>query len=276
MQRFKSAGSAQKFLSTYAAVYNIFNVQRHITSAQTHRTFWAAALNTWREVSQLLEIRRGADSSRACRRSRLIDEHRRREGDPVAGGGSKAPIMTAYRQQALACALAMTGAAQRPRDLKSTIPDTAKILAGNVYGWFARAERGLYVLTDAGRAALERSPRGSPRMGMRLAPAAPSSTPGAKRHRRDAAGKVQPRLSLNGQGLQGERAVRAAYQRIRADAGYHGRRSADADIISSKRMSFGAWRRRKDIPCEDAAIGRADIEAEFTDRAPIMLGKALR
>src|ERR1700690_4222007 len=50
MQRFKSAGSAQKFLSTHAAVYNIFNAQRHLTSAQSHRALRAAAMSTWREV----------------------------------------------------------------------------------------------------------------------------------------------------------------------------------------------------------------------------------
>jgi putative transposase len=50
MQRFKSAGSAQKFLSTHSAVYNTFNVQRHLTSAQTHRVLRAAAMSKWREV----------------------------------------------------------------------------------------------------------------------------------------------------------------------------------------------------------------------------------
>ena len=48
MQGFKSRGSAQRFLSTHAAVYNTFNVQRHLTSAQTHRAFRAAATDTWR------------------------------------------------------------------------------------------------------------------------------------------------------------------------------------------------------------------------------------
>ncbi|HEX3414917.1 MAG TPA: IS6 family transposase [Stellaceae bacterium] len=50
MQRFKSARSVQKFLSIHAAVYNIFNAQRHLISAQLHRALRAAAMTTWREV----------------------------------------------------------------------------------------------------------------------------------------------------------------------------------------------------------------------------------
>ena len=50
MQRFKSACSAQKFLSVHAAVYNTFYLQRHLTSAQSHRVLRAAAMSTWREV----------------------------------------------------------------------------------------------------------------------------------------------------------------------------------------------------------------------------------
>jgi putative transposase len=46
MQRFKSPGSAQKFLSTHAAVYNTFNVQRHLTSAQTLGVLGAEAMDT--------------------------------------------------------------------------------------------------------------------------------------------------------------------------------------------------------------------------------------
>jgi hypothetical protein len=67
--------------------------------------------------------------------------------------------MTAYRQQALACASALSRGPQRVRDLKPEIPDAPKILLHNVYGWFDRAERGVYVLTEAGRAALKRWPQ---------------------------------------------------------------------------------------------------------------------
>jgi hypothetical protein len=92
----------------------------------------------------------------AKRRSRIVDEHRRRIGDPAMGGSTRQPIMTAYRQQALACAATLSRAPARPRDLKGDIPDAAKILRRNVYGWFVRVERGLYGLSETGAAALIR------------------------------------------------------------------------------------------------------------------------
>jgi hypothetical protein len=93
------------------------------------------------------------------KRSRLVSEHQRRKGDPVLGGSTRAPIMTAYRQQALACAFALSQGPKRVRELRPDIPDASKILLRNVYGWFDRAERGVYGLTEAGRVALQRWPQ---------------------------------------------------------------------------------------------------------------------
>ena len=47
MQRFKSAGSAQRFLSVHAAVHNTFNLQRHLVSRRTLRLFRAEAAQAW-------------------------------------------------------------------------------------------------------------------------------------------------------------------------------------------------------------------------------------
>ena len=88
------------------------------------------------------------------RRTRLLKEHRKREGDPALGGSAKVPIMTAYRQQALAIAEVLAAAPASPRDLKAAAPDAAKILQSNVYGWFERVERGIYALTVPGHVAL--------------------------------------------------------------------------------------------------------------------------
>ena len=46
-QRFKSQGSAQRFLATHAAVYNTFNVQRHLISRRTLRHLRGNAMTTW-------------------------------------------------------------------------------------------------------------------------------------------------------------------------------------------------------------------------------------
>ena len=91
----------------------------------------------------------------AKRRSKIVDEHQRRQGDPAAGGSTRRPIMTAYRQQALGCAEVLAQAPARPRDLRPNFPDAAKILRRNVYGWFYRQERGVYALSDGGRAAIK-------------------------------------------------------------------------------------------------------------------------
>jgi transposase-like protein len=51
MKRFKSSGSAQRFLSTHAAVYNVFNVQRHLISRRTLRVFRDRAMTAWRQAT---------------------------------------------------------------------------------------------------------------------------------------------------------------------------------------------------------------------------------
>jgi len=51
MQRFKSAASAQRFLSNHAAVYNHFNIQRHLISRRTLRIYRAQAMATWQMMT---------------------------------------------------------------------------------------------------------------------------------------------------------------------------------------------------------------------------------
>src|ERR1700680_2083395 len=51
MQRFKSAASAQRFLSVHAAVHNTFNLQRHLVSRSTLRIFRSEAAAQWRTAT---------------------------------------------------------------------------------------------------------------------------------------------------------------------------------------------------------------------------------
>lgn len=88
------------------------------------------------------------------RKGLLLREFERRRGDPSPGGAARTPIMTAYRQDALACAahLAAAGPAS-PAAIKKAagIEAAGRILARDVYGWFVRVERGVYDLSEKGR-----------------------------------------------------------------------------------------------------------------------------
>lgn len=110
-------------------------------------------------VEVLVEPAIAAPRRNLKKRSRLVAEHKKRIGDPALGGSTRAPIMTAYRQQALACAAMLVLGPRKVRELTPDYPDAQKILHRNVYGWFDRAERGSYLLTEAGHAALKRWPQ---------------------------------------------------------------------------------------------------------------------
>lgn len=94
---------------------------------------------------------------------RMLGEHARRVGDPNVGGQAmRAPLMTAYRQQALRCAELL--AANGPMKLAAMrsmadVPNVASILQSDIYGWFERIERGVYTITPKGRQGLQQFDR---------------------------------------------------------------------------------------------------------------------
>ena len=47
MRRFKSTQQAQRFLTVHAAVYNLFNLGRHLVSANNYRFFRLRAFASW-------------------------------------------------------------------------------------------------------------------------------------------------------------------------------------------------------------------------------------
>jgi putative transposase len=50
MRKFKSMHQAQRFLSAHAAVYNLFNLDRHLLPAEIYRYFRLRAFSTWEKV----------------------------------------------------------------------------------------------------------------------------------------------------------------------------------------------------------------------------------
>ena len=91
---------------------------------------------------------------RTRRLDQLLREHARRVGDPNRGGVNKVPLVTAYRQEALRCALLIGNAGTAKLGmLRETglVPNAPRILQRDVYGWFQRVERATYGLTERAR-----------------------------------------------------------------------------------------------------------------------------
>ncbi len=92
-------------------------------------------------------------------RRALVQELAARTGDDNAGGSTRRPLMTVYREQALfiAAALQRFGPLS-PKRLRAlgAAPKTLSILHRDVYGWFERVDRALYGVKPAAADALTR------------------------------------------------------------------------------------------------------------------------
>ena len=53
VSEFKSVKQAQRFLNTHAAVYNLFNLGRHLVSAETYRYFRLRSFASWKNAEMI-------------------------------------------------------------------------------------------------------------------------------------------------------------------------------------------------------------------------------
>lgn len=93
----------------------------------------------------------------APQRQRLLREFARRVGDPNQGGAQRGRVITAYRQDALACAryLAGAGPAKGAEVARATgVSQATRLMRDDHYGWFERVATGIYQITPAGQQAL--------------------------------------------------------------------------------------------------------------------------
>ena len=90
------------------------------------------------------------------RAGRLLREFDRRVGDPNLGGTTGVKRMTAYRQDALRCLVALQGGALKASAVAklSGVTRAALLMRDDHYGWFERVSLGIYALTSKGCAAI--------------------------------------------------------------------------------------------------------------------------
>ncbi|WP_163847046.1 DUF2161 domain-containing phosphodiesterase [Pseudooceanicola aestuarii] len=92
-----------------------------------------------------------------ARAGRLLREFHHRVGDPNTGGSTRVTLVTAYRQDALRCAVHLSGAGPCRGAVvagATGVERATRIMRDDHYGWFERVATGTYALTPKGQAAL--------------------------------------------------------------------------------------------------------------------------
>ncbi|MBO9474448.1 hypothetical protein J7413_12935 [Shimia sp. R10_1] len=90
------------------------------------------------------------------RKAKLLKAFSRLEGDPNVGG-TRGATVTVYRQDAEKCAVFLNeNGASRGRDVAggTGVENATTLMRDNHYGWFEKVEKGVYMLSESGVAAL--------------------------------------------------------------------------------------------------------------------------
>ncbi|MFC5530138.1 DUF2161 domain-containing phosphodiesterase [Cohnella yongneupensis] len=90
--------------------------------------------------------------------ARLIKEFSSRSGDYNVGGSTKRKLVTAYRERAIQCAMALARhGPSAPKQVRewTNCADAGPMLRTNYYGWFNRLGLGRYELAPSGYEALK-------------------------------------------------------------------------------------------------------------------------
>ncbi len=92
------------------------------------------------------------------RKTKLLREFARREGDPNKGGATREGLVTAYRQDVVKIAgyLAENGPSKGAVVAKAVgVKVATRMMAQDHYGWFEKIEKGIYGLSPNGAAGLK-------------------------------------------------------------------------------------------------------------------------
>lgn len=93
------------------------------------------------------------------KREGIIKEVKSRYIDANIGGSTRTKLVTAYKENTIfvACCLNKYGpmSPKRIKELGTDKKQTDSALRGNFYGWFDKVKKGVYIINDAGKAALE-------------------------------------------------------------------------------------------------------------------------